>query len=203
MSAYTIKNKNTILNFVDRAENAGEQKITGLDIHLQKEFDEIMMFKKIKMWTYYSVILNEERKTFDDNGNEIGTDIIGDLSHNNVYFGLSNIINDHFSVHIIGKYIGKRKTVATNPIDEIDAYFNTDINFLVRDVLVDGLYIGLKVYNVLDTKYFHPGIKTADAGEKVGYWNKETNTWYGSEGWYNSKLPQPHRYFMLSLIFNL
>ena len=74
-------------------------------------------------------------------------------------------------------------------------------SLIYKDLLVEGFSMRLKVYNILDKLYFHPGIKSADAGETAGYWNG--NVWYGSQGWLSSKLPQPHRYFMLSLILNL
>ena len=200
ISAYHIINTNTIVQFTGGASNLGERKITGVDIHLRGQIKPSFM-KEIQPWVYYSLILNEEENKFDENENHIGTGIIGDLSYNNAYFGVTGIFNEHLSLNLIGKYVGERETVESNPIDKIDSYFTMNATLLYKNLFIEGLSFRLKVNNLFDTQYFHPGIKNADAGETPGQWVGDA--WNGSAGWYNSKLPQPHRYYMISLIFNM
>lgn len=200
ISAYHIINTNTIVQFSGGAKNAGKRQITGLDLHLRGELKPSFI-KKIQVWAYYSIILNDEEKKFDENDNEVGKDIIGDLSYNNINLGLTGVFNEHITLNLIGRYVGERKTISTNPIDKIDPYFTLNANILYKNIFVKGLSLRLKVNNLLNTQYFHPGIKNADAGETSGYW--EGNKWIGSTGWFNSKLPQPHRYFLISLLFNM
>jgi len=76
-----------------------------------------------------------------------------------------------------------------------------DGNIMYQNLFVDGFSIALKVENIFDTKYFHPGINKANSGTDPGYWS--SNGWQGSKGWNNSLLPQPHRYFTLSLLLNI
>ena len=200
VSAYHVINTNTIVQFAGGAANMGERKITGIDIHLRGQIKPSFM-KEIQTWAYFSLILNEEEKKFDENDNDIGTGIIGDLSYNNAYFGLTGIFNEHLSLNLIGRYVGERITVETNPIDKIDSYFTMNPSIVYKELFVKGLSLRFKVNNIFDAQYFHPGIKNADAGETPGQWVGDA--WQGSTGWYNSKLPQAHRYYMISLIFNL
>ena len=66
---------------------------------------------------------------------------------------------------------------------------------------VKGLEVSVSVYNLLDTKYFNTGIRDANGGETAGTWNGRT--WTGSGGYYNSKLPQPRRFVLFSLMLEI
>ena len=68
----------------------------------------------------------------------------------------------------------------------------------VADVYRDGLSLTLRVDNVLDERYSHPGIRTADSGNTPGAWTAP-GVWDGSDGWYSSRLPQPGRRLLLTL----
>ncbi|MCP4219423.1 MAG: TonB-dependent receptor, partial [bacterium] len=60
------------------------------------------------------------------------------------------------------------------------------------------LSVSLKVDNIFDSEYYHPGIRSANAGDEPGYIDAG-GVWQGSNGWYNSLLPQPGRTMYLSL----
>ncbi len=200
VSTYYIQYNNTIIGFKDGAKNAGERNLLGLDYHFQGEIP-VSQLKQLKVWGYYSAILFEEEQKFDDNENETEMGIIGDLAHHKVYFGITGVLKNSLSINVRGRYIGDRETVDTNPIDKIDGYFVIDANITYKDLFVEGLGLGLKVTNILDTKSFHPGVREANSGIDPGHW--EGKAWNGSKGWYNSMMPQPGRFVMLSIIMDL
>lgn len=200
INSYYVQNENTIINAAGAAKNLGKRNIIGLDYQIQSVFN-FSFPKEVKIWAYYSAILKEEEQKFDANENKTKMDIIGDLSHNNFYFGITSYFTKNIIATLRGRYIGERKTIDTNPIDKIDSYFTLDANLQIKNIIAPNVTLGLKVFNLLDAEYFHPGVKSADSGEILGYW--ENGIWNGSKGWGNSKLPQPHRYFMASLIVDL
>jgi outer membrane receptor for ferrienterochelin and colicins len=83
----------------------------------------------------------------------------------------------------------------------VDAYFTMDGNIMYQNLFVDGFSVALKVENIFDTKYFHPGVSKGNAGTDPGSWTN--GVWQGSKGWYNSLLPQPHRYITLCLLLDM
>jgi outer membrane receptor protein involved in Fe transport len=106
---------------------------------------------------------------------------------------ITGVLWNHLSISLQNRYISAINTVDTNPIKKIDAWYVTDTFIQYNDILVKGLSLGIKIYNVFDTDYFHPGYRDADAGEvSVNYALLETN-------WYNSRLPQPGRTFLFNL----
>jgi outer membrane receptor for ferrienterochelin and colicins len=200
ISTYYVQNYNTIVAFSDGATNSGERNILGLDFHLNAEV-EFPLIKKLKFWTYYSSILLEEEQKFDDDGNETETGIIGDLSHHKIYIGATAVITNDFFVNLRGRYIGDKETIDTNPVDKIDGYFIVDGHIKYENIFDAGIGIGLKVTNLLDTKYFHSGIRDGNSGIESGSWTGRS--WTGSKGYYNSMMPQPGRFVMLSLSLDI
>lgn len=199
VSTYYIEYFNTIIGFTGGAKNVGERNLLGLDYHLQRVIP-VSFLKQLKVWAYYSAILNEKEQKFDDVGNKTEIGIIGDLAHHKVYFGATGVFKNGMSINIRGRYIGERETVDTNPINKVDGYLTVDLNIVHKDLFTKGLGVGLKVTNIFNTKYFHPGVREANSGIEPGHW--EGKAWYGSKGWYNSMMPQPRRFVLLSLLFD-
>ncbi len=197
ISAYYIQYNNIIMGFKDGAKNVGTRNLLGFDYHIQGLIN-LPYTKQVKLWAYYSAILFEKEQKFDDEGNATEMGVIGDLAYHKIYFGATSVFNNNLSVNIRGRYIGNRKTVDTNPIDQVEGYFIADANILYKNLFVKGLGLGLKITNIFDTEYFHPGVREANSGTEPGHW--EGKAWYGSKGWYNSLMPQPGRFVMLSLI---
>jgi hypothetical protein len=73
---------------------------------------------------------------------------------------------------------------------------------LADDIGVDGLGFTLVVNNLTGKGYFHPGVREANAGLTPGYFDSE-GVWQGSQGFFNSLLPQPGRtiQFLLRLAY--
>jgi len=107
--------------------------------------------------------------------------------------------SDKLSATLRGRYIGERKTIDTNPVDSIDDYLTLDFNLLYK--VKEKLSFSLRVDNIFDTKHEHPGIRSADSGADAGYWGG--GTWQGSQGWFNSVVPQPGRTVWLTASIGL
>jgi len=190
------------------ANNLGHREVLGLDYYIQYNLP-LRKIKGLRVWTAYSSIIKQEEdileETIDNNGNTVyvktGTGIIGDLSKHAIRFGSTVVLTDKINFTVLARYIGRRETVSTNPLGSIDPYFVTDVNIVFQDILVKGLGFNIKVTNLLNTDYYHPGIKTGDASVDPGTgWTTDGNLIYnGSKGWFNSKLPQFQRFIMLNL----
>ena len=200
ISFYDVRNSNTIITFKGGAENLGIQEVIGSDVHLQTNIP-VNRIKQLKLWGYYSIILKQDESKYDASGNKTGTGIIGDLANNKIYFGTTVVVNDKLNATLYGRYIGSKETVVTNPIREIDAYCTLDFNINYKNFLIKGLGLSFKVTNLLDAKYYHTGLREANSGETPGSF--DGRTWTGSAGYYNSKLPQPRRFYLMSLTFDL
>lgn len=207
LSLYFVQNSKTIINFTGGARNSGDRNVLGLDYHIQGIIPASSV-KQLKVWAYYSTILKEEEQKFDSVGNKTGMDEIGDLAHQKIYFGANCRFNTNFNANLRGRFIGDRTPIYTNPFNVIDGYFTMDLNLIYKDLFATGFAVGLKVVNLFDKKYYHPGIREADSGDPdtfaadksaIGWDGK---AWNGSKGWYNSKLPQPRRMVMFSLSLN-
>lgn len=87
---------------------------------------------------------------------------------------------------------------------EVDAYITMDLSLVWKDFLspfyreFEGVNVGLHIKNLLNTQYFHPGIRAANSGVTPGTRNDD-GSWNGSRGWSNSLLPQPGRQILMSM----
>ena len=119
----------------------------------------------------------------------------GNMAPIKVKLILTAFMKDKLSISLQNRYISEINTVETNPLGTIDAYFVNDLFISYNDLLVKGLSLGLKVYNLMGVNYFHPGYRAADAGEGT------VNNALLNTSWYNSRLPQPERTAMFNLRF--
>ncbi len=75
-----------------------------------------------------------------------------------------------------------------------------DFNLLYK--VQEKLSFSLRVDNIFDKEYEHPGIRNANSGADPGYWDAG-GAWQGSQGWFNSVVPQPGRTVWLSASIGL
>ncbi|HPP32394.1 MAG TPA: TonB-dependent receptor [Ignavibacteriales bacterium] len=197
LSTYYVRNRNTIALIAGGAKNLGTRNIVGVDVYANYLVPNFI--KKLHLWACYSTYIYAKEEIFDANGVNLGKVNIGDLSNHKIYFGGKFYFTRDILFNFRSRYIGERKTVITNPINKVDAYFVMDANFLFKNAFVDGFNLSLTIDNIFDTKYYHPGIGYADAGDQPGSW--VNGVWQGSSGWQASLIPQPHRniFFTLSL----
>lgn len=98
------------------------------------------------------------------------------------------------------RFVGARTTVPTNPVPELPSYTVIDTNTMLRNLPYQGLTLGLRVMNLLDTDYAQPGIGRADAGAGPAMF-LPNGAYLGSLGMDSSVLPQPRRTVMLTVAY--
>ncbi len=197
MSLYQVNIDQTVIGFTGGARNAGDRRVIGLDAHFQRIFP-LGARGKVQAWAYGSFLLKEEEQKFNlQTGEKTGKERIGDLAHQQIHWGLTAIPSERLDATVRGRYVGQRRTVATNPLAVVDGYWTLDATLNLNKILSERLSASVQITNLFNAAYFHPGIREANSGEAPGEWRGYA--WYGSKGWYNSKLPQPHRQILLSL----
>lgn len=198
---YRIQNFSTGLNFfVNNAPgaistvnsvpiNLGNRRMIGFEYNARALLNNKASFiTKVKGDVYVSYIKSEDdlikNGDFQDTGNMAALKVKGIFT---TYF------KSKLSLSFQARYIGDINTTITNPIRKIPSYFVSDIYLGYNNLLIQELSIGLKIYNAFDVDYWHPGYRAASAGE---------NTQIGSQGFYNSRLPQPERHFLITMGFD-
>lgn len=172
--------------------NLGSRKMIGVEANGKVLLTNQGSFlSKFRGDLYVSYIKSEE-----DLGDTGDFEETGNMAPIKVKAILTGFIKDRLSISLQNRYISEINTVKTNPLGKIDPYFVNDLYVQYNDVLVEGISLGMKVYNLFDVNYFHPGYRDADAGES-GVDNALLNT-----SWYNSRLPQPERTFMFTFKYS-
>ncbi|MDX1582206.1 MAG: TonB-dependent receptor, partial [Thermoanaerobaculia bacterium] len=115
--------------------------------------------------------------------------------------GVTARFEERYAATLLGRYISSRETIATNPVREIDSFTTFDFVVRARNVAYPGVGLTFKVSNLLDETYFHPGIRDANAGIEPGRF--VDGEWVGSQGFFNSVMPQPGRSFLVTLSLDL
>ena len=197
LSIYKVFNRNTILNYQGGARNAGERDIYGLDFHLKFE-PQITKRILFKSWLYYSYIHATGYELYNQLTDTYSVGDIGDIAPHKVHFGFTSIVDNKVTINLCGRYISRRNTVQTNPIDHVNDYWVMDAHLSVQDLWLKGIRLSVKINNIFNKEYFHPGMRDANAGNSPGYYG-EHGEWIGSQGWYNSLLPQMGREFFVSI----
>ncbi|TAE27377.1 MAG: TonB-dependent receptor [Candidatus Kapaibacterium sp.] len=200
LSVYNANSQNTIVNVVGGAQNLGERTVLGADVHLQARI-QVSFLKQLSLWGYYSFITSQEKQI--RNG-QITDSLarIGDLADHKVYIGASADINEDFNITLRSRFIGQRIPVASNPVRSIDGYFTLDATLTYENLFAKGFGLSVRLFNLLDARYFHPGIRDGGAGTTPGRFDA-TGIWRGSNSFFNSLLPQPGRTVQIALIFTL
>jgi outer membrane receptor for ferrienterochelin and colicins len=190
-SVYRIDNEKTIVNTSGGAQNTGAREVSGYDLHVQHVLKPSPS-TQLKSWIYFSHLLSasEESAGLDEE--------IGDLAEHKLIFGTTWRWRRNYSATLRGRYIGERDTVATNPVRSVDAHTVADASFNIDRIGSSGIGVQLAIQNLTDNRYFHPGIRDANAGTTPGHFDPNGN-WIGSAGYFNSLLPQPGRSILVGL----
>jgi outer membrane receptor for ferrienterochelin and colicins len=217
ISFYVIRNTETLV-ITPKPANLGNRDVIGMDIHAQRNVN-FGSGISAKFWGYISTILKQDEQKFDATGKPITIDTtiitnsstgrtiklhngkgdIGDLADVKVFLG-STFTYKNLSTTLYGRYVGDKTTISTNPIDKVDAYFTLDWN---AEYKTNGVGLGFKITNLFDKDYFHTGLRNANAGEIAGVWaGPQGRSYSGSKGSNNSLLPQPKRFFLISVTFD-
>jgi outer membrane receptor protein involved in Fe transport len=175
--AYHIRYANPIIATYQQTTNLDTRAMTGID------GSATLLLRPISVWASYSNVLQAEQS--DGTG---AVEPIGDIATHKAWAGIT-FDRRSVTATLLGRFMGPREPVASNPTGTVPAYFVLDAHVGFSHVGVDPLSLGFTVNNVLDSSYQHPGVGTADSGDVPG----------GSAGLYNSRLPQPRRSFFVSL----
>jgi hypothetical protein len=156
-----------------------------------------MLLKPFQFWLFYSRYFQAEQRVHAADA----WTRIGDLARDKLWAG-ATYDQSRFSATVLGRFVGGRPTVPSNPLGHMPGYVSLDAHVLVKNVLFEGATLGLRCMNLLDAKYSHPGIGAADSGQMPGQFAAD-GSYTGSGGNLNSALPQPRRSFYLTLTLDL
>lgn len=202
LSVYRVKNYNTFVNTVHTAKNLGDREVIGADYNVQWQLPSTKG-RELKAWGSLSHIFRASEKKIDVFGfQRIGQPVgpIGDLAMNKVHFGVTSS-GARWTATLRGRWIDARDTVDTNPVDRVPSFATLDALLRFDDVLARGVSISVQATNLLDKTYFEPGVRDANAGTTPGYFDAQ-GRWVGSQGYFNSLLPQPGRQVLIAIEIN-
>ncbi|HJW72146.1 MAG TPA: TonB-dependent receptor [Geothrix sp.] len=188
LGVYRVRNTGKIQTINDEVVNSGDQEVLGADLGCQWLLP-VSSLRQWKIWGYYSRYFKAEDIAFSPSG-EVRTRS-GDLSDNKFWLGTTVLVNARVSATLLGRFIGTRPTVLSNPVREVPDYGSLDLSLNAKDFWLKGMGVSLRAANLLDKAYFQPGLRSASAGTAPG----------GSKGYYNSLLPQPGRSVQFSVTF--
>ncbi len=180
-----------ITNSILQGKNLPQKTIYGTELK--------MNYILIKSSTYienalihinYSYINAKYDNVRTDTQNGRTSDMVGDIAPHKINVIISADAFKYFHFSIRNNYVHQRPTTISNPIEKVDAFFVTNINFQIINLFNNKLRIFMNVNNIFDTEYYHPGIDAANAGENI------TSP---SDGWYSSRLPQPGRTYICGI----
>jgi outer membrane cobalamin receptor len=195
LSTYRVRNRDTFINTVHSARNLGAREVIGVDYHLRA------LVGPATAWLYYSHLLRTTEKkldTFSVTIADLGQGNIGDLARNQLHAGVSAAFAPNLTGSLRARWVGSRDTVETNPVRRVGSYGTIDAFLRADNIFKSPLGISLSIDNALDKRYFHPGIREANAGTTAGFFDAN-GVWQGSSGYFNSLLPQPGRTVTLSM----
>lgn len=195
ISLYEMHMKNAIVNFSGGAANAGESRFNGVDMHLNR-LVTLASGEWLRLWAYYSWLDTDVLNTMEGVNSPLG-----DTSPHKLHLGLMLPLEERWQASIRSRYYSARKTVSSNPVGEVKGYATADINLRYQVSAKEGLNVALSVENMFDKRYFHPGVRQADAGVLPGEFDQD-GVWQGSDGYFNSLLPQEGRGIFLSLMWD-
>ncbi|WP_394228448.1 TonB-dependent receptor plug domain-containing protein [Pseudoalteromonas spongiae] len=211
LSLYHVKNTDSIVTTLGGAENIGARSVTGIDYHYVKSIDNTA-FGDWQLNLYATHYFQTEEDTIDTVQQvRTGTAKIGDLADTKLWFIANWRASEFININFKTRLIDKRKTIASNPLDQLPGYGVSDLAMQFTVPNLKSITFTLRVTNLFDKAYYHPGIRDADANDPlvnqallndIGFLPDNPKAWSGSQGWYNSRLPQAERRISLGMTFN-
>jgi len=178
----------------EEAENAGERDIYGFEYRAKTSFSNFIS-NSSDITTYFNYSFTKSISSLHYNHGlsawEEGDTELGDIAPHKFNIGLNMPIGKQWNLNVSGNFVGDRKLYTRNPLrgqgEALDSYFT--LNGVIG-YQYEPFDISLKVLNILDEHYFHPGVEAANSG------NDFTQR---SKGYMNSIIPQAGRSFWLNV----
>lgn len=201
----------------EEAENAGKRKIYGMEYKIRAKFKNfIPESTPIEAYLFYTYTESQSSIYYDHSAGKwkegdtalgryesLNTTLsaqiprtesyktLGDIARHKVQLGFNLPIGERYNWNLRGIYTGPKTLYMRNALrDEgktISPQFVLNTAFIV-DFKLYG-FLTLKILNLLNHSYNHPGIEGADGGD---------NYYKRALGFRNSLLPQPGRYIQIS-----
>jgi len=160
----------------------GSQRIQGVQANFRYQF------KALDLYTNYTFTSPQNTKSDEDiDENSVR---IGDIASHRFNLGGNYLFNEWFNINLRVNMVGNQPsgegtTVASNPYKQFGNYAILNGSIQYRSKIIKGLIAQMSINNILDTEYFHPGVRTADGATL------------------SSRFPQDRRNYMLRLIYEL
>jgi len=203
-SCWNAKDRNVILGGVGSARNLGDRSLRGLDVHLQTR-GELAWGANLDAWADLSYLFHNSGTNDPDPSGAVSSEgltldgRVGDLAKLQIKAGATLDLSFNLSFTLLARYVGPRETVATNPVGKVDGYCVADLVLYAKALFAPSLGLTLKLSNLTDKTYFHPGISQGNAGLTSGRFLGTPGAWVGSGGYYSSLLAQPGREIQMAL----
>jgi iron complex outermembrane receptor protein len=188
----------------EEAENAGQRRVHGIEY--RGKFQLANPFNNsadLSGYLYYSHTRSRSSIRYDHAGRAWvpGWEDLGDIAPHKLNLGLNIPFNKHLNLNLRANWVSIRDAYLRNPLRAegraIDAYTTLDLNLRYRR----GRWgWALKVLNLFDREYYHPGVEQADSGDDFFAVDGEP---LRARGFRNSLLPQVGRHFLLTLELSL
>lgn len=178
---------NKITNSILQGENLPTKKIFGLECKLNYILVRTSeYFSNSRIHLNYSFVKARYTKERTNATTGRSSEKIGDIAPHKLNLIACTDILEHLHFNIRMNYVAERPTVISNPVEKVDAFFITHLNFQLINLFDDKLRVFFNINNLFDVEYYHPGMDAANGGEDLSS---------PSDGWYSSRLPQPGRSF--------
>lgn len=183
---YYVKYTDPIFSDYYGARNLEDRQVIGAD------FGARLLLRPVHLWAYYSRYFVAEESSSDSG--ELQR--IGDLAFDKIWAGIT-FEEGPFAGTLLGRWVGPREPVASNPLGTVPSFFVLDANVVLSRVFFPGMWLGFRVANLLDAKYSHPGMATAGSGNTPSV--IADGSYVGSQDEFNSRHPQPRRSLLLTV----
>lgn len=186
--------RNEVTNSILQGENLPKKTMYGIEYkfnYFKKEVSDTISDLNLHFNYTFTDSKYEDPRSNTTTGRS--SDKVGGIAKHkfNIIGGMT--FSKTLLVNMKINYVGKRPTIVSNPIEEVDAYLIAGLSLQIKN-LFKKVTLFLNVENIFDKDYYHPGYDSASAGE---------DTTKPSMGWYSSRLPQGGRTFVAGVRFDL
>lgn len=177
----------------EEAENAGTRDIYGLEYRAKTELPAIFDKTPVPLLDFNYTYTHTQSSIHYDHtigAWQSGDAILGDIAPHKFNIGLNLPLPNEWNFNLRGQFVSARTLYLRNPLRDqgkkINSYFTLNSALTYH---YDPFDITLKVKNLLNEEYFHPGVELANSG------NDFTQR---AQGYQNSLIPQPGRSWWLN-----